>query len=238
MLDAGRARGQALVVPNANAAAEGNTNNIRPFVSATGSNGGLRYQQVYSASQFGAFAGAPRQITQIAFRNDGTFGQPFAVTLPSANVHLSTTTQAPDALSTTFAANVGPDDTAVYDAALPLASSNTGSPRNFDIVITLTTPFTYNPSTGNLLLDIRLTNTTSVATAFDAQNIAGDSTSRVMGVEGDVNATSGLAESVGLVTRFTHVPEPSATAVCFCAAGLGAGVLRRRRRKADAPVAG
>jgi hypothetical protein len=52
---------------------------------------------------------------------------------------LSTTSANPNALSTTFANNIGADDTVVFGAgALALSSAFTGpagGPKNFDIVI-------------------------------------------------------------------------------------------------------
>src|SRR5207249_8841041 len=80
-------------------------------------------------------------------------------TLPDIQIDLSTTSAGDDGLSTTYANNVGADDTVVFTrGALTLSSAFTGppdGPKDFDIIITLTTPFLYNPALGNLLLDVR-----------------------------------------------------------------------------------
>src|SRR5205823_2210425 len=146
-----------IVVPNSNATVEGNIANSFPFNIADFSLSSQRYQQVYSAAQFAAVSG-PQLVTQIAFRPDASAGSAFTATLPNVQINLSSTSKAPDGLSTTFASNVGADDTIVHSGPLALSSAFSGpagGPKAFDIVITLTTPFRYDPAAGNLLLDVR-----------------------------------------------------------------------------------
>jgi hypothetical protein len=142
-----------------------------------------------------------------------------------------------------FATNVGADNTTVYGDAdgepLSLSSSFTGpagGPKDFDIIINLTTPFLYNPTLGNLLLDVR-NFSGGTTTAFDVQNAAGDSIARVYTQTSGVNSPiADTGNTAGLVTRFTTaaVPEPGTMAL------FGSGVLalvftvRRRRRRAAA----
>ena len=57
-------------------------------------------------------------------------------------------------LSSTFADNVGPDNTQVFSGPFQTAVTFTGDPTNFEVVINFTTPFYYDPTKGNLLLDI------------------------------------------------------------------------------------
>jgi len=192
-----------IIVPNVLANTEGNGNNNFPFDSTTP----MRYQQVYASSQF------PGEglITQIAFRPDGLVGLAFNVTINDIQIDLSTTAAAPDALSATFASNVGANDTVVYNGALTLSSQDTGpagGPKDFDIVIHLTTPFLYNPAAGNLLLDVRNVSglPSGAAGGFDSENLVGDSVSRVLG--GINDTTASLSDTEGLVTGFTVVPEP------------------------------
>jgi hypothetical protein len=199
-----------VVVPGAQAAVEGNSDNGYPFNIDSAS---MRYQQGYAASQFSSLAG-PSWITQIAFRPDAPFGAVFATTFPSIQINLSTTTQNPNALSSTFASNVGGNDTVVFGlGALSLSSGFTGpagGPKAFDIVITLTTPFLYNPADGNLLLDVRNYGGGAYTTQFDASTASTDGVSRGW-YYSDVNAASGTTDTGGLITRFTFepVPEPS-----------------------------
>jgi hypothetical protein len=189
---------QNLVVPNANANVQGNSANGFPFDTGGGT---LRYQQVYDASQFGAVPPGGAYITALAFRVGKTYGA-FAETLPGIRIDLSTTyTGVPDGLSTTFANNVGPDDTVVYNGSLDLSSAAIGSPAAFDIIVPLTTPFWYNPlDGGDLLLDVRNSGGGASPTEFDAVLTTGDSVSRVYGA---LAGSTGTTDTLGLVTEFT-----------------------------------
>lgn len=227
------ANATVVVAPNAQATAEGNIRNTFPFFVT----GGMRYQQVYAASEFSAFSG-PETISQIAFRCDGSgsFCTSFSQLLPSIDIHLSTTAAAPDALSDTFAANVGADNTLVHTGPLTLSSAGqtlrpAGTPNPFDVVITLQTGFLYDPSAGNLLLDI--TNYSSpgkIGIRLDANFSILDSISR-LSANGDPAATSGRLETEALVTQFSttaQIAEP-ATLTLFGLALLGLGAGRRRK---------
>ena len=187
--------GHNLVVPNANATVEGNSGNTYPFDIGASN---MRYQQVYASSQFGAVPAGGAFLTAIAFRVDAGWGA-FAVTLPGIQINLSTTAKAPDGLDTTFANNVGLNDAIVYSGALALSSAASGSPAAFDILIPLTTPFWYNPTGGNLLLDVRNSGGGSSA-SFDAVSTANDSVSRVYG---GVGSSTGVTDTLGLVTEIT-----------------------------------
>ena len=210
------AHAQQVVAPNSLAAAEGNLENRLPFLV----NGGMRYQQVYNASQF-ATVGAGNPITQIAFRPDATDGAAFSRNLSNVTIRLSTTTAAADGLSDTFASNVGADVVTVFTGSLTLASAFTGpraGPKDFDIVINLTTPFVYNPAAGNLLLDVLNSSPedNSIGVFFDAETGTGDSVSRIFSNEGQPNSATGSGigspSSLGLATRFTFTPVASAAA--------------------------
>ena len=192
-----------VVVPNELETVEGNIDNAWPFNNACCYES-QRYQQVYAASDFGAVSGQ-QPITQIAFRPDAMSGAAFAATIPSIEIRLSTTTRAPDELSEVFADNVGADDTIVFAGALPLSSSFAGpigGPKAFDIVINLQTPFVYDPTRGNLLLDVRVFEG-AFTTFFDA-HAADDAVSRNYSLMSDsVTDPAGAIDTYGLVTRFT-----------------------------------
>lgn len=197
---ASAAHGDELVIPGSLENVDGNGGNIFPF----GLGLSYRYQQVYAASEFDP--SAPVLITEIRFRPDFLTGDSFSVVLPDVQVNLSTTNRALDALSPTFADNVGADDTIVSDGALALSSSATGAgPFEFDIVIPLATPFLYDPLAGNLLLDVRNFGGGPHTTAFDSHNAAGDPISRATTthISGDVDSPIATSnDTLGLVTKF------------------------------------
>ena len=168
-----------VVVPNSATSTEGDGENAFPFdIASTGRTDTMRYQQLYDASQFSNFSSGGF-ITQIIFRPDAFAGGAFAATLPDMQINLSTTSVPDDGLSLVFANNIGPDDTVVFSGPLPLSSDFTGGvPKDFDIVINLTTPFFYDPSMGNLLLDVRNFGS-GLTTFFDATTRRHDGVSRI-----------------------------------------------------------
>jgi hypothetical protein len=220
-----------VIVPNALAGVEGNSNNSFPFNITPFGLLSQRYQQIYASTEFSG----PILISGIAFRPDATFGGAFSSTLPNVQISLSTTSAAVDGLSPTFANNVGGNVSTVFSGALSLSSSFTGppnGPKAFDILITFATPFLYDPALGNLLLDVR-NFSGGTTTSFDAQSSpTPDPISRVFSVSSSgVNDPTGVVNSDGLVTKFvtlTPVPEPSS--LLLISVGIATfGFLRRRR---------
>jgi hypothetical protein len=226
-----QSRAALIVVPNSLANVEGNSNNGFPFNLQLFGLQAQHYQQVYSHTQFPS--GGPFLITAMAFRPDSQTGNAFSSTLSNIRIALSTTSASPDGLSTTYANNIGANNTVVFNGALSLSSANTpgpGNTRNFDIIVTLQTPFLYDPNAGNLLMDVRNFGG-GLTTQFDAENTAGDSISRVFNLDNNANGTVGIADTFGLVTQFTlaPVPEPGSLAVFGLVGLAGAALLRRRK---------
>jgi hypothetical protein len=198
-----------IVAPGTDTSTEGSGNNGFPFNITGFGLSSMRYQQVYASSQFSS---GPILINAILFRPDAFQGAAFSSTLPNIQIDLSTTSVTPSTISTTFANNVGANDTVVFNGALATSSSFTGpagGPKNFDIVINLTTPFLYDPSAGSLLMDVRNFsggNTTQFDSDFSSPAIQ-----RVFAP--DVAATTGaITGDRGLVTEFQFTaatPEPS-----------------------------
>jgi len=196
----------SVVVPNSATNIEGDGANSFPFdISSTGGRvETMRYQQLYDASQFSGF-GSGSFITQIIFRPDISFGFAFASTLPDMQINLSTTSVPENGLSLLFASNIGADETVVFSGPLPLSSNFTGgSPKDFDIVINLATPFFYDPSMGNLLLDVRNFGA-GLTTAFDSMAQPHDGVSRIStnSRNGVTQPEANFKDTEGLVTGFT-----------------------------------
>jgi hypothetical protein len=222
------AAASTIVSPGADASVEGSSNNGYPFNLSFFSQPSMRYQQVFNSSEFSA-AGSPMLITGIAFRPDSGTGDAFSSTLSSVRIDLSTTSVNASTLSPVFANNVGANDAVVFNGALSLSSAYlgpVGGPKNFDIVITLTTPFLYNPANGSLLMDVRNFGGGGT-TQFDSDVLP--PTQRVWaGAVGDTTGTN-IGDS-GLVTQFIYTAVPEPQTVSLAALGL-AGIAARRLRQ-------
>src|SRR5438105_889758 len=109
VLGAGSQVQAGVVVPNANAATAGNADNRFPFLVS----GGIRYQQVFGASQFPG----TMLISEMDLRNGIFVSQAFTSTISNIQISLSTIATAPDSLSATFANNTGVGTTLVYNGA-------------------------------------------------------------------------------------------------------------------------
>lgn len=224
---------QPVVVPNANEFVEGNSNNGFPFNAGTP----IRYQQVYESTQFPECG----NIVQINFRYDeGSPGS--SETYPDILIRLSTTTVTPATLSTTFADNIGIREITVYEGELSFSAPDCDiEPCPFDNTITLQTPYRYDPSNGNLLLDV--TNpASSIYEQFDSVDVDGTTVVQRVWNDGDAAADTGNIEGDdGLVTQFvcvpvvSNIPTLSEWGMIAMAGILGmAGFIVIRRRKVTA----
>jgi len=190
-----------IYVPNALEVIEGSSYLNHPFA------GNARVQQVIDSSEFSSTS-RPILINQLIYRPDSELhsqlGVGFTLTLLDFQINMSTTNAAPDSLSLNFSDNVGVDDTVVYDrGSLTITSANTGgTPRDFDMIIYLDTPFLYDPSRGNLLIDARNYGAggSGPNVYLDAHIESGDPISVIYGLV-DSLAASG-SESRGHVIKF------------------------------------
>lgn len=197
-----------------------NTGNCFPFGCAYSG----EYQQVYTHSLFTA----PITITNLEFYN--TAFDNFATAMNSGNwvISLSTTSADWNTLSGNFAANIGPNNTQVFsgDLSQPWAFGDT-------LHINLTTPFTYDPSQGNLLMDVFVTNASdgNGVIYFDTNgyNNGGFNGNTFFGRVYDGGAVnSGYGLVTGFSTGQTTTPEPGS--LMLLGSGLlgVVGVMRRK----------
>lgn len=205
-----------LVVPNARALAEGDGGNGFPFTQELST----RYQQAYDASQFSVLGANGGMIYYIGFRYNGSYNTA-SIVYDDMAVSLSTTTRAVDSLSTVFSDNLGPDDTVVYSGRYTIGVTQPPpqgqlQPWPFPMIIPFTRPFYYNPTNGNLLVDIQWFDADTYPgngpPILDAVYYSGTLVGRVYGydVNDDGPPTNGvLADSYGLVTMFGLSPSNS-----------------------------
>ncbi|WP_375404398.1 PEPxxWA-CTERM sorting domain-containing protein [uncultured Sphingomonas sp.] len=236
VLGAAPALAQDIVVPGVTATRSGGSNQTFPFNLNNGVS--QRYQQIYAAAQFGS---APVTLNAIKFRqaSDPSGGNPFASTISSITLNLSTALTRQGAASSVFAANVGRDNVTVFNGALTLQSTapakRDGSVQPFDIIIPFATPFTYDPTVGDLLLDV-FNFSGGLTTQFDFVTGGSNAVSRVVGGQGQVNAPNAffVQQGAGLVTAFqvaplvSAVPEPASWAMMILGFGVVGAAVRRR----------
>lgn len=115
-------------------------------------------QEIYSSK---LFPQQPIEIRQLRYRLDSSVRYdefPSFFSLSNIEFRLSSTRLSPGELNLKFANNAGEDEKIVYAGpwsfSIGLDSSQDG-PSGFDIIVPLQTPFRFDPSLGNLLVDIR-----------------------------------------------------------------------------------
>ena len=189
--------------------------NLFPFGEPYPGYTGTRYQQAYDASGFSSLG--PINITGISFfpYNEASFRE------GTYDLYLSTITADIDSLSIlNFDDNRGSDN-ALF-ATANLSGSFAGSIFTFS-----GGPFSYDPTAGNLLLDIVITNIGNNGyLAFDNRTTAVGIFSRYH------NFGEGF-EGYGLVTQFDYdsAPIPEPTSLLLFGTGLGLLGLTAYRRK-------
>src|SRR5262249_9781187 len=153
-------------------------------------------------------------ITTPASGGSGTSGT------VDVSLGLSTTSASVDAPATDFAANRGADFTTVFSGTIAYTAVN----GTFDLVFS-TTPFTFNPSQGNLLVDLNITSASTVGGNIPFLGGVGPSSPAVSRVYtfGGTQGNTVSTDTLTLLTEFngTAVPEPSSLALGGIAVAIG-----------------
>ncbi len=182
--------------------------NAYPIVLAPFGISDMRYQQVYSASEFSNGG----TIDTINLRRYA-YANAFSNIDVDVQIRLSYAARTVDTASPVFAENVGAGATTVFDGVLHLSSTGYGSPNPFDVVIDVDNNFSYDPSKGDLLVDFFVRGSSAdFYTLFEATPYPGPATTtRIFNFS--VNDTSGYVgffdsdnQPYGLVTQFSFVP--------------------------------
>ncbi|HEU4418488.1 MAG TPA: hypothetical protein VFT55_06085 [Planctomycetota bacterium] len=119
----------------------------------------MRIMCLYDSSHFTAAptpVTAPILITELKWRANDSTTSWSGGTYNNATVRLATAAVDYASATTTWASNVGPDVTTVYTGPVTVnggTGAGAGVPGPFHVTITLTTPFLYDPYSGDLVVD-------------------------------------------------------------------------------------
>jgi hypothetical protein len=151
----------------------------------------------------------PVWIYELRFRPSAVFGKAFSGVIPDIQFNLSTTASDPELLQSTFADNVGADDLVVFNGRLSMSSAFSGpanGPKAFDMAVPFAKPFFYNPTNGNLLVDIR-NRSGSTVSLVDVAVGGADAMSRAYSV-GVSSATAVTRDHGAEVLQLVYSAEP------------------------------
>lgn len=197
---------QTVWTPPGFATTPGSSNNIYPWgrnASAT------HYQQIYGAANFTMQGiNAAVVITRLRFRSWATAASWAGGNWPNVTLNMSTAALPFTAASGVFASNHGGDLTNVYTGTvtvLPGTGNGATLPGPVYIDIPLTTPFLYNPTTGDLCFEVQLPGVgwTGVSQPCDAVSGAAAPMTRIYELSSATSTTGTVGLNYGLVTEFT-----------------------------------
>ena len=199
---------QSIVIPNGRATVEGNSSNAFPW-GRTGI--GLRHQCIYDSSHFTSQGVAgPVLITALKWRpNTGVALVPSSYPA-GCTVQLSTCPVDQAAVSGVFASNRGANVTTVFSGPVSWGAqaAQTG-PVPFGIVLQLQTPFTYDPSAGDLNIecDLPIQTFTGNGPQLDVESSATALASRVYLSTGYPVGNGTVNGSHAVVVEVTFTPS-------------------------------
>lgn len=191
---------QDIIVPNEFAEVDGPSANTTP----DGTVNGLRFMNIYDASQFAALT-QPAFLTGYTLRPDQVAGPSGPRTI-RAKIYASTTHRPLAEFSTQFDDNIGPDNTLVFDGTLVVSTENQpgpGNTREFDYAWPFTTPYLYDPTAGNLVVDVQILQSSGAATRIDGMD--GSPVARQLSAPGSPTAATGQFFGAP-VTRLSFAP--------------------------------
>ena len=209
-----QAFGGTVVAPNgiANGNAAGNSSGPLPTTPVS-----VESQTVINPGQFPSRVITITGFSYRAAPGTGALNIPF-----TGSIYLSTSPNFANStghplLSTTFASNVGPDNTLVFSGSGVVTGPACAAPGPcpFGDTMTFTTPFLYNPANGPLLIDLQLTSVGGPTTSgrfdvFDcdpmACSINGNSASPLGSSTGTLNSGDNITQIAFTTPATQFVP--------------------------------
>lgn len=181
---------------------------IVPLSSITGFQSfgtNTRVLAIYDASLFPGLTGI--EIQEISFYSHGAPYGPFTAGESPIHLYLGTTSIPSAEISATYSDNISDGETLVYaGTVLPTAND---AVEGFTMTLSLSSPFFYKPTNGNLLLDIQNTG----ANFMFPYDIAGAFPPKAVDGLSPVGSANGLTPLIQL----SSVPEPSlGILICYC----------------------
>src|SRR5262249_15405805 len=127
-------------------------------------------------------------------------------TLHSVTIKLATTMiSATDTSDGTLADFLTTNEQTVFSGDATVSSSYTGpalGPKDFDILFPFTSPYTYNPANGNLVVNLIIDSTDGIPVNLDADSSSGVE-SRIFACASGQFSSSGIHDTTGAaVIRF------------------------------------
>ncbi|MCA8975537.1 MAG: PKD domain-containing protein [Planctomycetes bacterium] len=204
-----------VVIPNGMATAAGSTANAFPWYATTAWPG-LRILACYDSTHFTAQSiNYPILIQGVKWRANDSTASWTGGTHSQATVAMSTAAVDYLALTTTWAANHGPDYTVMYSGPVTMTAgtgNGTGIPAPYFVDVPFATPFLYDPTSGNDLI-IDTDNDFAISTwsggSTTSHDIDGSATamsSRVYGSSLYPAANGTTIGNHGIVVEITYIP--------------------------------
>jgi len=143
---------QTITLPAAAAGVEGSGSNNFPWGYTGTAFPGLHIQTIYDSSNLTSQGIVGRiLITRIRWRCNGG-AAPLGGTFAQSTISMGTAAVDYLAASTTYASNQGADFGVVYQGPITVAAASASTPGAWYVDVPLTTPFCYDPTTGNDLI--------------------------------------------------------------------------------------
>ncbi len=202
---AATAAAQTIVVPNGFAATEGNSSTAYPWQRLASV---IHVQYCYDSTHFTNQGIAyPILINDLKWRTNGTTTLTTGGTYSNVVCEMSTSPLDQSAQTTTFATNHGADLATVFSGTATVQPSNGATPGVYYVDLPIT-PFLYDPSLGDLVIDVHFPAgswTGTSAGALDCQT-TGALVSRMYNLTSDTAPTGTFQANVGPVMEIDYNP--------------------------------